>query len=142
MLSKNLDLYSSQNESNIIIGDFNVGVSDPHINDFCNAFNLSSLIKEPKCYKNQKNPSCINLILTNLPSSFQGFCMVETGLSDSHRMVVAIMKISFQRLPPKLRTYRNYNKFYYHKFREILAKGLPFTNTWKNDINNFIDVCV
>ena len=68
--------------------------------------------------------------------------MVETGLSDSHRMVVAIMKISFQRLPPKLRTYRNYNKFYYHKFREILAKGLPFTNTWKNDINNFIDVCV
>ena len=51
ILSKNLDLYSSQYENNIIIGDFNVGVSDPHMNDFCDAYSLSSLIKEPTCYK-------------------------------------------------------------------------------------------
>ena len=33
-VSKNLDLYSSQYENNIITGDFNVRVSDPHMNDF------------------------------------------------------------------------------------------------------------
>ena len=33
-ISKNLGLYSSQYENNIIIGDFNVRVSDPHMNDF------------------------------------------------------------------------------------------------------------
>ena len=101
ILSKNLDLQSSHYESNIIIGDFNVGVSDPHINDFCNAYNLNSLIKEPTCYKNRDNPSCIDLILTNSPRSFQGSCVVETGLSDFHKLVVTIMKTTVQRLPPK-----------------------------------------
>ena len=47
MLSKNSDLYSSQYENNIIIGDFNVGVSDPDTNFYCKMYNLSNLIKEP-----------------------------------------------------------------------------------------------
>ena len=88
ILSKNLDLYSSQYENNIIIGDFNVGVSDPHMTDFCNAYNLSSLIKEPTCYKNTKTwiiLHAIDLILTNSPHSFQGSCVVGTGLSDVHK---------------------------------------------------------
>ena len=79
ILSKNLDLYSSQYESNSIIGDFNVGVSDPHMNDFCNTYNVSSLIKEPTCYKNPENTSCIDLVLINSPRSFKGYCVVETG---------------------------------------------------------------
>ena len=66
ILSKNLDLYFSQYESNII-GDFNVGANDPHMNDFCNVYNLSSLIKAPACYKTPENPSCNDLILTNSP---------------------------------------------------------------------------
>ena len=40
ILNKNLDLYSSRYESNIIIGDLNVGVSDRHMNDFSNAYNF------------------------------------------------------------------------------------------------------
>ena len=110
ILSKNIDLHSSQYESNIIIGDFIVGVSDPHMNDFCDAYNLISLIKEPTCYKNSSNPSNIDLILTNSPRSFQSSCVVDTGLPDFHKMVVTIMK-----QPYKIRTYKNYNKFYNHK---------------------------
>ena len=52
------------------------------------------------------------------------------------------MKATFQRLSPKIRSYRNYNKFYNHKFRETLVKELSLTTTWNNDISNFIDVCV
>ena len=81
VLSKNLGLYSSQYENNIIIGDFSADVSDPHMNDFCNAYNLSSLVKEPTCHKNPDNPSCIERVLTNQPSSFQGSCVVETELT-------------------------------------------------------------
>ena len=95
ILSKNLDLYSSQYEINIIIGDFNVGVSDLYLKYFRNAHNLRSLIKESTFYKNPENPSCIDLILTNSHLSFQGSCVVETGLSDFHRMVVTIMKTAF-----------------------------------------------
>ena len=44
--------------------------------------NLYSLIKQPTCFKNPENPSCIDLILTNKPNSFQTKCVIETGLSD------------------------------------------------------------
>ena len=57
-------------------------------------------------------------------------------------MVDTIMKTTSQRLPPKIRTYRNYKKFYNHKFRETLVKELSLTNTWNNDISNFIDICM
>ena len=67
---------------------------------------------------------------------------METGLSDFHRMVVTIMKAAFQRLLPKIKTYRNYNKFYNHKFRETLVKELHLTNNWNNDIENFMDICM
>ena len=40
MLNKNLDLCSSQYDNNFILGDSNVGVSDPHIKYF---YNLSDV---------------------------------------------------------------------------------------------------
>ena len=112
------------------------------MNDFCNAYNLSSLIKEPTCYKNPDNPSSIDLTLKNSPRIFQGSCVMETGLSDFHRMRVTIMTAIFPRLPPKIRTSRNYNKFYNLNFRETLVKELSLTNAWNNDISNFIDICM
>ena len=112
------------------------------MNDFCNAYNLSSLIKEPTFYKNPDNPSSIDLTLKNSPRIFQGSCVMETGLSDFHRMTVTIMTAIFPRLPPKIRTSRNYNKFYNLNFRETLVKELSLTNAWNNDISNFIDICM
>ena len=102
----------------MIIGNFNVGLSDPRMNDFCNVYNLSSLVTEPTCYKDPENLSCTDIILTNSPRTFQGSCVVETGLPDFHRMIVTIMKTTFQRLSPKIRTYRNYNKFIITNFEK------------------------
>ena len=34
-------------------------------------------LKEPTCFKNPENPSCINLILTNKPRSF-----IKTGVIE------------------------------------------------------------
>ena len=72
----------------------------------------------------------------------QGLCVVATGLPDFHSMVATIMKTTFQRLSLKIRTYRNYDKLDNLKFRETLVKDLSLTNTWNNDINNFIDICM
>ena len=85
--------------------------------------------------------SCIDLILTNSPRSFQCSCVVEKGLPYFHRMVVTIIKTAFQRSPPKVRTYRNHNKCYNQKFRETLVKKLSLTNTWNDDISKFINIC-
>ena len=65
---------------------------------FCETYDLSSLIKVPTCYKNPEKPSCIDLLLTNRPKSFQNSSVVETGLSDFHKMAVTVMKTTFGKL--------------------------------------------
>ena len=91
-LRKSLDLYSAHYENTILIGDFNVSIDDPHIESFCESYRFKSLIKDPTCFKNPESPSCIDLILTNNPYSFQNSWVIETGLSDFHKMIVLVTK--------------------------------------------------
>ena len=57
---------------------------------FCDYYNLISLIKQPTCYKNPNNPTCIDLILSNTSRNFQSTCVIETGLSDFHLMTLTV----------------------------------------------------
>ena len=72
----------------LFLGDFNSHPSENCVNDFYNVYNLSNLVKEPTCYKNPDNPSCIDLFLTNRPKCFQSTMTMETGISDFHKMVI------------------------------------------------------
>ena len=99
-----IDFYSKSYENIILIGDFNVEISDSHMDSFCAIYHLKSLIKEPTCYKNPEKPTCIDLILTNSPRQFQATLTLETGLSDFHKMTVATFKSKFpiiQKSSPK-----------------------------------------
>ena len=87
-LKNSLDLYSAKYENIILIGDFNVSPEESHMETFCESYGLKNLIKVPTCYKNPQKPSCIDLILTNSPLSFQSSGVIETGLSDFHKMTV------------------------------------------------------
>ena len=44
--------------------------NDKKMLDFCESYKLKSLIKQPTCFKNPENPSCIDLFLTNRPQVF------------------------------------------------------------------------
>ena len=94
-LRKSLDLYSAHYENTILIGDFNFSIDDTHMESFCESYRFKSLIKDPTCFKNPESPSCIDLILTNNPYSFQNSWVIETGLSDFHKMIVSVMKTTF-----------------------------------------------
>ena len=60
-----------------------------------------NLIKEPTCYKNPLNPSCIDLSSLILrPNSFQDTNVIETGLSDFHKLTISVMKLFIKKLPP------------------------------------------
>ena len=52
ILRRNLDLYSVQYENLILITDFNTDINHSCMKTFCESYTLSSLIKEPTCYKN------------------------------------------------------------------------------------------
>ena len=92
----------SKYENFIVLGDFSVGIDNNDMSVFCDTYNLKSLIKEPACYKNPENPSCRDLILTNSPKCLQSSCVVETGLSDFHRMTVTVMKTNFKKFQPRI----------------------------------------
>ena len=95
-----LDLHPTYYENTILLGDFNVSIDDPHMESFYELYRFKNLTKDPTCFTNPENPPCIDLILANSPYSFQNSCVIETGPSDFHKMIVSVMKITFQKLKP------------------------------------------
>ena len=143
-LRRSLDIYSALYENTILVGDFNADVNDPIMSFFCESYNFKSLIKDPTCFKNPENPSCIDLILTNSPYSFQNSCVIETGLSDFHKMAVSIMKTTFQKLKPKIVNYRDYSGFSNDDFKKNLLHNLSLEiiNTNSNGLEKFLQICI
>ena len=118
LIRKGLDLYSALYENSILIGDFNVSIDDPHTESFYESYRFKSLIKEPTCFKNLKNSSCIFWILTNSPYSFQKFCVIENDLSDFHKMIDLVIKTTFPKLKLRIVHYRDYTQFSNDNFRK------------------------
>ena len=94
-LSKGIDNYISHYDI-LSLGDFNSQPSENCVNDFCNVYNLSNLVKEPTRYKNPDNPSRIDLFLTNRPKCFQSTMTMETGIPDFHKMVITVLNFFLQ----------------------------------------------
>ena len=132
-ISESLDLLSSDYEKMIFLGDFNVTDDEHHMKSFCENYGLKNLIRQPTCYKNPSNPVCIDLILPNVPRSFQSTCVVETGLSDFHLMTLTVMRKSFKNYQPKMINYRSYKNFLNEKYRETLINNWSEENVINND---------
>ena len=59
-------------------------------------------MKKQACFQNPNNP--INLVLVNIPPSFQSSSVIETGLLNFHWITVTVMRVRFKRLQPKSTT--------------------------------------
>ena len=81
----------------MILGDFNLGTEDNHINIFCGSYNLKGLIKQPTSYKNPDNLTYIDLVLTNNPRSFQRKCVLEIGIYIFNLMPLTVMRKRFKK---------------------------------------------
>ena len=110
---------------------------------FCSSYNLTSMVSKATCYKNPDKPTCIDLILRNCPGSFENSCVVETGLSDFYKMVVTVMKTSYQKSQPKITHYRNYKNFSNDVFRDSLQKIFPqnLGDSFGQDVDDFLISC-
>ena len=123
-LSKNVALYSSTYDNYIVFGGFNIEADSKEMSNFCDTFDLTSFIKEPTCYKNPDNLSCIDLILTKNPFTCQKSCVAETGLSDFHRMILTVTKMTSQKVKPRVINYRDYKHFNNERFRDDLLSEI------------------
>ena len=81
-IDKCLDMYSTY-ERVILASDLK------SFDTFLYQHELTSINRNPTCYKNPNNPSCIDHILTNSPKSFFKTETVFTGLSDFHKLVLS-----------------------------------------------------
>ena len=86
-------------------------VSGESMENVCNTYNFKGFVKEPTCFKSIENPSCVDLILSNKSLYFQHTSVIETGLSDFHKLTVTQMKATFHKQQPKILNYRNYKFF-------------------------------
>ena len=105
---------------------------------------IKNLIKDAPCYKNPENPSHIDLILKNSANSFQNSRVIETGLSDFHKMTVTAMKTTFEKLKPNITHYWDYRKFSNNKFRKNLISRLSNEDNRVdcNGIEKFLQMCI
>ena len=104
------------------MGDFNMTTGNPILSQFLDTFALSPLNVDPTCFKNSKNPSCINILLTNFKPSFMKTNVFETGTSDHHKLISTIMKLLCTRENPKTKYYRDYRKFDIDCFSSELSR--------------------
>ena len=115
-----------------MIGDFNAEDSEPCLSEFLGQYQAKNIVKDKTCFKNPDNPSCIDLFLTNSPSSFQHTKTISTGLSDCHKMVVTVNENTFKKQKGKEIFYRDYKRFNGNVFKDDLRNALAIS-----DVSNY-----
>ena len=71
------------------------------------SYNAKNIVKNKTCIKSIENPSCVDLILTGKPGSFQHTNVFETGISDHHKLVTKVMRAKFTKALPEYVHYHN-----------------------------------
>ena len=128
----------------ILAGDLNVDMDiistdrKGLLTDLCDTFDLTNLINKKTCTKKSEGSS-LDVLLTNHPRCFQHACVIETAISDHHKLIGSFLKSKFQRLPPKNILYRDYKNFDEKLFLNELssinfAREFELENTDKYDI--------
>ena len=100
----------------LITGDFNTQANNNYLKDVCDIYSFKQIIKQPTCWKNPTNPKCKDL-LTNRQRSFQISCVIDTELSDFHKMTVTLMRSYIIKAEPKIIMYQDYQKRFSNKFQ-------------------------
>ena len=123
-------------------GDFNSEDTEPRLSELLYGYDLKNIVKDKTCFKNPNNPSCIDLFITNKPMSFQNTSTMSTGLSDCHKMVITVLKTTFEKAKPKEIFYRNYKNFDSDNFKLELQNALNCNRVTNYSLfeNVFVDV--
>ena len=125
-LNKSLCNIATKYENILIIWDLNInfdnikmGDTHSHMYDLCDTFSLFNLVNDVTCVKSQ-NGTSIDVMLTNRPRSFHNTSLIETGLSDCHKMIVSVFRAFFKRLRANVIECRNYKTFDQNEFLQNL----------------------
>ena len=122
-ISNILTFYRSTHGNILLMGDFNVTPNNPKLSELIDDLELCTLMSEPTCFKSI-NPTCIDNFLTNKKTRFTKTLTFETGVSDRHKVIGAMLRSTFAKGKPKKIFYRCYKNFDNKKFEEEVQKQL------------------
>ena len=108
---RNLDPQLKEYENFILVDYFNVEPNYGTMKIFCQIYSCKSIVKDKTRFKNLINWTCIDLIITNRPKSFQESEVIKTGLSDFHKISLTAMKVLYNKQKPKIIQYKKYKDF-------------------------------
>ena len=76
--------------------------------------------------------------------NFQSSCVIETGLSDFHKMTVTVMKTTYEKLKLKIVNCRDYKNFCNETIRLIILEKLTEENinTNCNAFEKLLQICI
>ena len=77
------------------MANLNADCHNGFLKEFFDLSNLKNPVKVPTYFKNPDFSASIDVTLTTSHRLFHSSCAIETGLSDFHKMKVAVMKIHF-----------------------------------------------
>ena len=129
-----LDIFFKNYDNVTLISDFNLSSDDVPLESFLQAYNLTSLIKEATCFQS-RNPSYIDLILTNQKNMYKLSNTFETGLSDHHKLISTVAKSGSFKGRPRKKIYRSYRSFTIETFKKTLS--IKFSRLESNSYSEF-----
>ena len=128
-LSYCLDLFSKKYTNFFLAGDFNSEEAETVLSEFLNSHDAKNMVKEKTCFKNMSNSSCVDLLISNKEKCFKSATIIDTGLSDFHKMVLVVLKKKFETAKPKVISYRDYRHFHGNSLRCALRFELSKIST-------------
>ena len=143
ILSEAIYQYEPEYDNIYICGDFNLEPTDPKLRNFLEFCELTNVMKSKTCFKSTRG-TCIDLILTNIPSTIKKSGKVVTGLSDFHCLIYFMLKTKYEKLPPRIikyRDYKNFNEdnFLYELNTCIFNNAISNYDNFENIFTNILD---
>ena len=97
------------------------------LQNVCDIFDLTNLVKNPTCYTKNSNLSLNDVILTNMPSNCMNVTNFNCGISDVHNLIAVQIKGSIIQRKNELKSYRSFKHFSEQEFLKVL-QGFNFNN--------------
>ena len=120
------------------MGNSKVEPNDACRKNFCQIYDCKNFVKDKTCFRNPINSTCIDLMITNRPKSFQASEVIETGLPDFHKMSLTVMKVFYNKRKLKMIQYRKYKDFM-HELESAASRFSQVSfGTFKNTADNIL----
>ena len=92
LIPLNLFLLSSICRDGTFAYDMLVSDKSSPLQNVCDIFDLTNLVKSPTCYNKNSNPSLNDVILTNMPNNCMNVTNFNCGISDVHNLIAVQIK--------------------------------------------------